>query len=71
MSPARKAPAVRTAPRAREDPAARRRRARAILTRLAKANPDWGPTLEFGSPFELLVATILAAQAQEVVGIFT
>ena len=36
-----------------------------ILTRLAKANPDCGPTLEFGSPFELLVATILAAQAQD------
>ena len=51
--------------RGREDPATRRRRARAILTRLAKANPDWGPTLEFGSPFELLVATILAAQAQD------
>jgi endonuclease-3 len=32
---------------------------------LAKANPDWGPTLEFSSPFELLVATILAAQAQD------
>ena len=43
----------------------RRRRARAILTRLAKANPDWGPTLEFSTPFELLVATILAAQAQD------
>lgn len=48
-----------------EDPAARRRRARAILTRLAKANPDWGPTLEFSTPFELLIATILAAQAQD------
>jgi endonuclease-3 len=55
----------RTAPRGREDGVARRRRARAILTRLAKANPDWGPTLEFKSPFELLVATILAAQAQD------
>ncbi|HZP97815.1 MAG TPA: endonuclease III [Candidatus Limnocylindria bacterium] len=42
-----------------------RKRARAILTRLAKAYPDWGPTLEFGNPFELLVATILAAQAQD------
>jgi endonuclease III len=62
---ARSAPLGRTAPRGREDPAARRRRARAILTRLAKANPDWGPTLEFSSPFELLVATILAAQAQD------
>ena len=49
----------------REDPPARRRRARAILTRLAKAYPDWGPTLEFSDPFELLVATILAAQAQD------
>jgi len=42
-----------------------RRRARTVLGRLAKAHPDWGPTLEFGSPFELLVATILAAQAQD------
>ncbi len=65
MPRAPSAPKGRTARRAREDPAARRRRARAILTRLAKANPDWGPTLEFSSPFELLVATILAAQAQD------
>ena len=36
-----------------------------MLTRLGKAYPDWGPTLEFSSPFELLVATILAAQAQD------
>jgi endonuclease-3 len=48
-----------------EDPAARRRRARAVLTRLARAYPDWGPTLEFKNPFQLLVATILAAQAQD------
>src|SRR5262249_24224061 len=40
-------------------------RARAILKRLEKANPDWGPTREFSTPFELLVATILAAQAQD------
>jgi len=40
-------------------------RARAILRRLEKAYPDWGPTLEFSSPFELLVATILAAQAND------
>ncbi len=58
-------PLARRAPVGREDLPARRRRARAILTRLAKANPDWGPTLEFSSPFELLVATILAAQAQD------
>src|SRR2546430_3630820 len=42
-----------------------RARARAILARLAKSNPDWGPTLLFSSPLELLVATILAAQAQD------
>ena len=46
------------------DPA-RRARARKIVARLARTYPDWGPTLEFSSPFELLVATILAAQAQD------
>jgi endonuclease III len=46
------------------DPAVRSR-ARKILTRLAKAYPEWGPTLTFSSPLELLVATILAAQAQD------
>lgn len=46
------------------DPALRAR-ARKILARLAKAYPDWGPTLEFSNPFELLVATILAAQARD------
>lgn len=56
-------PRARSTPK--ENPVARRRRARAVLTRLAKANPDWGPTLKFSSPFELLVATILAAQAQD------
>lgn len=40
-------------------------RARPILTRLAKAYPDWGPTLEFTTPLDLLVATILAAQARD------
>jgi len=56
----------RQKPRAtvRPDPALRSR-ARKILNRLAKANPDWGPTLRFSSPLELLVATILAAQAQD------
>jgi endonuclease-3 len=49
----------------RETPEALRTRARLVLARLAKAHPDWGPTLEFRSPFELLVATILAAQAQD------
>jgi len=40
-------------------------RARPILTKLAKAYPDWGPTLEFKTPLDLLVATILAAQARD------
>lgn len=40
-------------------------RARPVLTTLAKAYPDWGPTLEFSTPLELLVATILAAQARD------
>jgi endonuclease III len=50
---------------ARRPDLALRPRARKILTRLAKAYPDWGPTLDFRSPLELLVATILAAQAQD------
>jgi len=40
-------------------------RARKILGRLEKAYPDWGPTLEFADPLQLLVATILAAQARD------
>ena len=40
-------------------------RARPILSKLAKAYPDWGPTLEFTTPLDLLVATILAAQARD------
>jgi endonuclease-3 len=55
----------RPKPRVTRPDAAIRSRARKILTRLAKANPDWGPTLVFSSPLELLVATILAAQAQD------
>src|SRR5437870_10989908 len=56
----------RQKPRATVRPdSALRSRARKILNRLAKANPDWGPTLRFSSPLELLVATILAAQAQD------
>jgi endonuclease III len=42
-----------------------RARARKVLGRLEKANPDWGPTLEFADPLQLLVATILAAQARD------
>lgn len=42
-----------------------RARARAVLGRLERAHPDWGPTLEFSGPLQLLVATILAAQARD------
>jgi len=42
-----------------------RARARRILARLETAYPDWGPTLEFSDPLQLLVATILAAQARD------
>lgn len=49
----------------KEQRAAATERARPILRRLAKAYPDWGPTLEFKTPFDLLVATILAAQARD------
>ena len=38
---------------------------RALLGPLLKAHPDWGPTLDFTTPFELLIATILAAQARD------
>lgn len=40
-------------------------RARPVLTKLARAYPDWGPTLDFETPLDLLVATILAAQARD------
>ncbi|MEP7003584.1 MAG: endonuclease III [Chloroflexota bacterium] len=42
-----------------------RARARKVLLHLEKAYPDWGPTLEFADPLQLLVATILAAQARD------
>ncbi|HVY63010.1 MAG TPA: endonuclease III, partial [Planctomycetota bacterium] len=46
----------------REPMAKKKDRAEQILDRLEEAYPDWGPTLDFKTPFELLVATILAAQ---------
>lgn len=63
-------PARRAAPTARTKLSPKQRapakeRARPVLTRLAKAYPDFGPTLEFSTPLELLIATILAAQARD------
>lgn len=54
---------VRPTTKARDDAA--RRRARTVLARLTEAYPDWGPTLEFTTPLDLLIATILAAQARD------
>lgn len=49
----------------RESTDARRRRARAIVGRLARAYPDAKIALEFSTPLELLVATILSAQCTD------
>lgn len=43
----------------------RKKRARAIQRRLAKAYPDARCTLDFTSPLELLVATVLSAQCTD------
>lgn len=65
LAPAgRRAPAARAA-RSGAAPDRERLRARTIISRLAKAHPDWGPTLDFTTPLELLIATILAAQARD------
>src|SRR5712691_7443377 len=51
--------------RRRETPEEKKRRARLILRRLAKAYPDAKCALEYGNPLELLVATILSAQCTD------
>jgi endonuclease-3 len=48
-----------------ESPVTRRSRARRILDRLGRAYPDAGIALRFGTPLELLVATILSAQCTD------
>lgn len=62
-APKPKRPAARDTPTPVEP--ATRARARRVLGRLERAHPDWGPTLEFADPLQLLVATILAAQARD------
>jgi endonuclease-3 len=52
-------------PRGRESAAARRERAERICETLAEAFPDASCSLDFGSPFQLLVATILSAQCTD------
>lgn len=49
----------------RETKEQRAKRARAILARLKTTRPDARLELEFSSPLELLVATVLAAQATD------
>lgn len=49
----------------REPLAARQARARTILAALARAYPDARIALDFGTPLELVVATILSAQCTD------
>jgi endonuclease-3 len=51
---------------ARESQAERRRRAQRIVRALARAYPDAWCALQFETPFQLLVATILSAQCTDV-----
>jgi len=52
-------------PRRRETAAARADRAAAICRRLARTYPEADCSLDFGTPYELLVATILSAQCTD------
>jgi endonuclease-3 len=56
-------PAARTG---RETFEEKRRRAAAVLRRLARAYPDARCSLDYSSPLQLLVATILSAQSTDV-----
>lgn len=61
----RQAKPARPAARVRESAAARTARAAAIAGRLAAAYPAARCSLDFTSPFQLLVATILSAQCTD------
>jgi endonuclease-3 len=50
----------------RERVADKRSRAGRVLAELVRAYPDAATELDFGTPFELLIATILSAQATDV-----
>jgi endonuclease-3 len=58
-------PPRRVAAWANETPLARTRRARTIVRALAEMYPDAHCELDFASPFQLLVATILSAQTTD------
>jgi endonuclease-3 len=51
--------------RGRESAAARKTRAGAICRRLSRAYPDAACSLDFHTPFQLLIATILSAQCTD------
>jgi endonuclease III len=44
----------------------KKQKALEILKRLKKVYPDAKIALDFGNPFQLLIATILAAQANDI-----
>jgi endonuclease-3 len=48
-----------------ETPEQKRARARTVLNRLAKAYPDAKTALDYMTPFELVVATVLSAQSTD------
>jgi endonuclease-3 len=50
---------------ARESANAKRLRTQAILAELAKANPSPTTELDYGNPYQLLVAVVLSAQATD------
>lgn len=54
------------APMPRESLAAKRERARAVLAGLRDLYPDARTELDFGTPFQLVIATLLSAQATDV-----
>lgn len=62
-------PAVTTVPplqiRGRESAAAKKQRAEAIAARLQAAYPDAHCSLDFTTPFQLVIATILSAQCTD------
>ena len=64
-SPVPSGPPAAAIPRAAETRTGRVRRARAIDRALAQAYPDAHIELDFGTPLELLVATILSAQSTD------
>ena len=57
--------AVSRAVTALDDPPARKRRARKVLAVLGETYPDAHCELDFGSPLDLLVATVLSAQCTD------